>query len=131
MKSMTPISVNFDALPTTTTSTSSVAPNDSTFVTFKGCSKIRPFTEPALRDLKFKAFDRTNSRGEVISGNGTGPAGVWVQIGAKVLIDLNRFDKWVKSHRLMAGMPCHYKTKVTTGIGTRMGRITGQRKVGG
>jgi hypothetical protein len=59
-----------------------------------------PFTAAALRDLKFKAHDRKNSRGEIIKGNGTGPAGVWIQIGAKVLIDLGALDRWIESHRL-------------------------------
>lgn len=58
-----------------------------------------PFTAAALRDLKFRAFDRTNSRGEVIKGNGTGPAGVWIQLGRKVLLDCDRFDAFLDSHR--------------------------------
>lgn len=57
------------------------------------------FTSAALRDLKFRAHDRTNSRGETIKGNGTGPAGVWIQIGRKVLIDLDAFEAWIDSHR--------------------------------
>lgn len=70
-------------------------------LTIKQTAKVRPaFTEAALRDLKFKAYDRTNSRGEVIPGNGTGPAGVWVQIGAKVLIDLDAFDRWIESRKV-------------------------------
>lgn len=47
-------------------------------------------------ELKFKA----HSRGETILGNGSGPAGVWVRIGAKVLLDICAFDRWVASHRL-------------------------------
>lgn len=58
-----------------------------------------PFSRAALRDLKFRAFDRTNSRGEIIRGNGSGAAGVWIQVGRKVLIDLDRFDAWIDSHR--------------------------------
>ncbi len=70
------------------------------YATITQATELRPiFTSPALRDLKFKAYDRTNSRGEVIKGNGTGPAGVWVQIGAKVLIDLEAFDAWIESHK--------------------------------
>jgi hypothetical protein len=70
-------------------------------VTIRQCAKLRPaFTEAALRDLKFKAFDRRNSRGDVIEGNGSGAAGVWVQIGKKILIDLEAFDAWVKSHKM-------------------------------
>ncbi len=71
------------------------------FATINQAAELRPaFTSAALRDLKFKARDRKNSRGETIKGNGTGPAGVWVQIGAKVLIDLSAFDRWIESHRL-------------------------------
>lgn len=72
------------------------------YVTIGGCAELRPFSPAALRDLKFKAHDRKNSRGETIKGNGTGQAGVWVQIGAKVLIDLDAFDRWIESHKLAA-----------------------------
>lgn len=58
-----------------------------------------PFSAAALRDLKFRAFDRRNSRGEVISGNGTGIAGVWLQVGRKVLVDLDRLEAWLEGHR--------------------------------
>lgn len=58
-----------------------------------------PFSAAALRDLKFRAQDRKNSRGETIKGNGTGPAGVWLQIGRKVLVDLDCFESWIDSHR--------------------------------
>lgn len=58
-----------------------------------------PFSAAALRDMKFRAFDRTNSRGETIEGNGSGEAGVWIQLGRKVLIDCDRFEAWLDSHR--------------------------------
>jgi hypothetical protein len=73
------------------------------FATIPQAAAVRPFTEPAFRDLKFKANDRKNSRGDIIKGNGTGPAGVWVQIGAKVLVDLFAFDAWLESHRVRGG----------------------------
>ncbi|MDP2825131.1 MAG: hypothetical protein Q8O52_20925 [Sulfuritalea sp.] len=73
------------------------------YLTIPQCAGVRPFTAAALRDMKFKAHDRKNSRGEVIAGNGTGPAGVWIQIGSKVLIDLDAFDAWIGSHRLTTG----------------------------
>lgn len=76
------------------------APERRRFVTITECASIRPFSAQALRDLKFKAFDRKNSRGDVIHGNGTGAAGVWVQIGAKVLIDLDALDRWIESRRI-------------------------------
>lgn len=70
-------------------------------LTIKQTATVRPaFTEQALRDMKFKAFDRKNSRGEVIPGNGTGPAGVWVQIGIKVLVDLDALDRWIESRKI-------------------------------
>ncbi len=73
------------------------------YVTINQAAELRPaFPPAALRDLKFKAFDRKNSRGETIKGNGTGPAGVWVQIGAKVLVDLQALDCWIESHKLIA-----------------------------
>lgn len=75
------------------------APVARRYLTINECAEIRPFTAPALRDLKFKAHDRKNSRAEIIKGNGTGPAGVWVQIGAKVLIDLPALDRWIESHK--------------------------------
>ena len=78
------------------------APVARRYLTINECAEIRPFTAPALRDLKFKAHDRKNSRGEIIKGNGTGPAGVWVQIGAKVLIDLEALDRWIESHKVGA-----------------------------
>lgn len=74
----------------------------SPYATIGGCAALRPFSPAALRDLKFKAHDRKNSRGETIKGNGTGPAGVWVQIGAKVLIDLDALDRWIASHKVVA-----------------------------
>lgn len=77
-------------------------PEPRRFVTIAECADLRPFSKAALRDMRFKAFDRTSSRGETIPGNGTGPAGVWVQIGAKVLIDLPAFDAWLAAHKATA-----------------------------
>ena len=75
-------------------------PERRRFVTINECAIIRPFSAQALRDMKFKAFDRKNSRGDVIPGNGTGPAGVWVQIGAKVLVDLAALDSWIEARKI-------------------------------
>lgn len=75
------------------------------FATINQAAELRPaFTPAAFRDLKFKAHDRKNSRGEIIKGNGTGPAGVWVQIGVKVLVDLDALDHWIESHRMNGGV---------------------------
>lgn len=79
------------------------APVARRYLTINECSTLRPFSPAALRDLKFKAHDRKNSRGDIIKGNGTGPAGVWVQIGAKVLIDLHALDLWIESHKTTEG----------------------------
>ena len=73
------------------------------FVPLKDIPIYRPgWTVPALRDLFFKAFDRHNSRGELIKGNGSGRDGVWIQIGRKIMVDMQAFDAWVASHRLSA-----------------------------
>lgn len=73
------------------------------YVTINQAAELRPaFSPAALRDLKFKAHDRKNSRGEIIKGNGTGSAGVWVQLGAKVLLDLEALDRWIESHKVVA-----------------------------
>ena len=70
------------------------------YATINQAAELRPvFTPAALRDVKFKAHDRTNSRGDTIKGNGSGPAGVWVQLGAKVLVDLGALDRWLESHK--------------------------------
>lgn len=60
-------------------------------------------TPAAIRALIFRADDRTNSRGDLLPGNGLGRAGAIVRIGRKVLIDLDRFAAWLELHR---GQPC-------------------------
>lgn len=70
------------------------------FATIKQAAQLRSaFTEAAFRDIRFKAFDRKNSRGEVIKGNGSGEAGCWIEVGGKVLLDLDRFNFWLESQR--------------------------------
>lgn len=73
------------------------------FATIKQAAQLRPaFTEAAFRDIRFKAFDRKNSRGEVIKGNGSGEFGCWLEVGGKVLVDLPKFDAWLESHAAVA-----------------------------
>jgi len=73
------------------------------FATIKQAAIVRPvFTEAAFRDIRFKAFDRKNSRGEVIKGNGSGEFGCWIEVGGKVLLDLPRFDAWLESQKAVA-----------------------------
>ncbi len=52
-------------------------------------------TPPAIRANIFKAADRTNSRGEKISGNGLEKYGAIIRRGRKVLIDLDRYAAWL------------------------------------
>ena len=54
-------------------------------------------TPSVLRHLIFDAEPRVGSAGTKIPGNGLGPA--IIRIGRKILIDLDRFDDWVESHR--------------------------------
>ena len=87
---------------TTTTAPILSAPPARHF-TIEHVAQVRSaWTAAALRDLKFRAFDRMNSRGERIAGNGTGAAGVWIQIGRRVLVDIEAFDRWIESHRKAA-----------------------------
>ena len=73
------------------------------FATIKQAAKLRPaFSEAAFRDIRFKAFDRKNTRGDIITGNGSGEFGCWIVLGGKVLLDLERFDAWIKSHKARA-----------------------------
>ena len=58
-------------------------------------SKYPAFSEPALRNLIFKAERRQSTQGE-IRGNGLIEAGAIVRIGRKVLIDEERFFEWVR-----------------------------------
>lgn len=52
-------------------------------------------TEPALRNLIFKAEPRQSTRGE-IPGNGLIECGAIIRVGRKVLIDESRFFEWVR-----------------------------------
>ncbi len=54
-------------------------------------------TESFLRHAIFNSKDRTGSAGTIIPGNGLAPA--IVRLGRRVLIDLDRFDAWIESHR--------------------------------
>jgi hypothetical protein len=58
-------------------------------------SKHLAFTQPALRNLIWKAQRRQSTKGE-IPGNGLIEAGAIVRIGRKVLIDEERFFDWVR-----------------------------------
>lgn len=78
------------------------APIPRRYLTIPETAANRPFTTAALRDLRFKAADRQNSRGEIIKGNGTAAAGVWISVGRKILVDIEAFDKWIESHKPLA-----------------------------
>ena len=67
--------------------------------TIEQAAQILPFTPAALRDLKFSSRDRFNSRGDRITGNGSAAAGVWLQVGRKVLVDIDAFENWLDSHK--------------------------------
>ena len=56
-----------------------------------------PFTPSVVRHLIFDAEPRVGSGGTIIPGNGL--ASAIVRIGRTVLIDLDRFDAWIESHR--------------------------------
>lgn len=54
------------------------------------------FTEPAIRNLVFKADSRESTRG-TIPGNGLIEAGAIVRLGRKVLIHEGHFFEWIEA----------------------------------
>ena len=60
------------------------------------------FTEPALRHYIFESKPRRDSRGRILPTNGLLEAGAIIRLNRKVLIDLDRFDAWLASHRMSA-----------------------------
>lgn len=57
------------------------------------------FPVSSLRHLIFQAEDRKDSKGGTICGNGLAEAGAIIRLGRKVLIDVDRFDRWLDAHR--------------------------------
>jgi hypothetical protein len=67
-----------------------------TYFTVAQFAKCNPaFTEPALRNLVFKADTRKSTSG-TIPGNGLIEAGAIVRLGRKVLIHEGRFFNWLE-----------------------------------
>lgn len=56
-------------------------------------------TVPALRHHIFQSEPRIASNGDVIEGNGLKEAGAIIRLNRKILIDLDKFDEWIESHR--------------------------------
>ena len=56
-------------------------------------------SESALRHLIFNSHPRVDSKGQPIPTNGLQEAGVIVRLGRKLLLDMDRFDAWLDSHR--------------------------------
>lgn len=81
-----PIATEFSDLP--------LRPGYFTVAQF--AKRNRAFTEPAIRNLVFKADARESTRG-TIPGNGLIEAGAIVRIGRKVLLNEGRFFAWVES----------------------------------
>jgi hypothetical protein len=59
----------------------------------------------ALRHLLFRASKRFDSKGERVPDNGLEEAGAILRIGRKILIDLDRFDAWLATHRTSIAQP--------------------------
>jgi len=55
-------------------------------------------TEPAIRHLLFNAKSRYASNGDVIAGNGLEESGAIIRLGRKILIDIEKFNEWVRAH---------------------------------
>lgn len=56
-------------------------------------------TISALRHYIFQSEDRLGSNGDVIKGNGLKEFGAIIRLNRKILIDLDKFDEWIFSHR--------------------------------
>ncbi len=52
-------------------------------------------TPSAIRATIFKREDRFNSRGEKIPGNGLAASGALLRRGRKILIDVEKYGKWL------------------------------------
>lgn len=62
--------------------------------------RYRWLTESALRHMIFEASPRFNSKAEEIPGNGLDCA--ILRLNRRVLIDVEAFDDWLRSHRSAA-----------------------------
>lgn len=66
--------------------------------TIEGACQAFPhlkLTPPAVRGHVFKAYDRKNSRGDVIKGNGLGKTGAVIKRGRRVYLDLAKYGAWL------------------------------------
>ena len=73
------------------------SPHRPVYLTVAQFSERNPaFTEPAVRNLVFKANARESTLG-TIPGNGLVESGAIVRLGRKVLIHEGRFFVWVES----------------------------------
>jgi hypothetical protein len=82
---------------------SAANPPAPTLYTVEQFAERQPaFTEPALRNLIFKAAPRQCSKGE-IPGNGLIECGAVLRLGRKVLIDEGPFLEWVRASATKEG----------------------------
>ena len=69
-----------------------------TLSTVKNLSGFFPavgLTTAAINGHIFKAEDRINSRGKKIPGNGLAATGAIIRKGRKVLIDVEKYGRWL------------------------------------
>lgn len=75
------------------------APSGGEIMTVKQLAehpRYRWLTESALRHMIFEASPRLNSKAEQVSGNGLDCA--IIRMNRRVLIDVDAFDAWLRSH---------------------------------
>lgn len=68
------------------------------FTVAQFAARNRVFTEPALRNLVFRADDRKSTRG-TIPGNGLIESGAVLRLGRKVLLHEARFFAWLEAQQ--------------------------------
>jgi hypothetical protein len=80
-----------------TTSPHSAPPECEVLPITQFCGKYTTWTEPAVRNLRYKSKERHSSHG-LIPGNGLREAGAFIVIGGRVYINVPAWFRWVHKH---------------------------------
>jgi hypothetical protein len=72
-------------------------PRLSTIKNLPSCFPLLGLTTAAIQGQIFKAYDRYDSKGRKISGNGLAETGAIIRLGRRVIIDVERYGEWLAS----------------------------------
>jgi len=70
-------------------------PKLSTVKNLPSCFPLANLTTAAIHGHIFKAHDRFDSKGRKIPGNGLAATGAIIRCGRKVLIDVDKYARWL------------------------------------